>query len=697
MSSRQYKIQKIDIANFRGITEGRAIEVGEKHLFLLGPNGYGKSTVVEAIRWCLFGSLPGQQEIEVRNTFYPAKASEVLINLVAGDKILKVRRNLSPGSQRSRQTITDGDGKEVLLREAFPQIARLGSPTGTQVIFAAQHAAGRQQTEIQDFSKVLYFYLGIEEIPEFLEKLRKIMEERQAEREALADSLDKFAHELREEQALIQGKKEEITENPPWGKGSIPTRAETDRKIETLFNEMARMVEDMPAEGLSCPQKLQKIEEWSDELSSKEQAKLKTNLEELQEKSAEALKCKNDWQETRESIDRLKTKIGEIEDRERSLLGGQTINALKIHLEEAEKEYNEASLRSDLLRLFSVYREKYHPACCPICNATLTTEAYNNASMVADDGYSAFEKLRERVTEITEVQKELNSSQENLLSLERRNEELAKDAEKITGKEDNDLDDVDQLIKELGETIRALHGQLEDTQSEQDRRNRRVNELKAEERFHYYQDQVAAIERVLSKDIEGPRNSLAEYDSFLATLEEVGKLLLDTFNKQIDSTIPTLADRLTGVYAKLTGHPSYDGVAITKQSSELKKMEPGHLELQVTSSRCPDRSFPVNVLNGQAARALQLVPYFVFSDYWHELMELDLLLIDDPSESFDTSHLDNLMNVLHSVSSHTQLVVASHESDRMQPLIEKNFAENERCILEVADFDPFKGPNFEKR
>ncbi|MFQ5493674.1 MAG: hypothetical protein ACE5DX_05965, partial [Candidatus Dojkabacteria bacterium] len=158
-----------------------------------------------------------------------------------------------------------------------------------------------------------------------------------------------------------------------------------------------------------------------------------------------------------------------------------------------------------------------------------------------------------------------------------------------------------------------------------------------------------------------------------------------------------LADRLTGVYAKLTGHPSYDGVAITKHSSEIKKMEPGRLELQVTSTRCPDRSFPVNVLNGQAARALQLVPYFVFSDYWHELMELDLLLVDDPSESFDTSHLDNLMNVLRLVASHTQLVIASHESDRMRPLIEKYFAENERCILEVADFDPFKGPNFEKR
>jgi wobble nucleotide-excising tRNase len=126
-------------------------------------------------------------------------------------------------------------------------------------------------------------------------------------------------------------------------------------------------------------------------------------------------------------------------------------------------------------------------------------------------------------------------------------------------------------------------------------------------------------------------------------------------------------------------------------------VEPRKLELKVTSSRCPGRPFPSNVLNGQAARALQLIPYFVFSDYWHDVMELDLLLVDDPSESFDTSHLDHLMSVLQSVASHTQLVVASHETDRMRPLIDKYFPVEERCIVSVEDFDPLKGPTLEQQ
>ena len=150
------------------------------------------------------------------------------------------------------------------------------------------------------------------------------------------------------------------------------------------------------------------------------------------------------------------------------------------------------------------------------------------------------------------------------------------------------------------------------------------------------------------------------------------------------------------MFRKLTNHPSYDGVVVQKGNPDEEKLEPAKLELRVTSLRRPDETFPTNVLNGQAARALQLVPYFVFSDFWKDIMELDLLLIDDPSESFDTSHIEHLMNVLKGVASHTQLVVASHEEDRVRPLAEQMFAPDERCIIRVTDFDPEKGPSLEQ-
>ena len=164
----------------------------------------------------------------------------------------------------------------------------------------------------------------------------------------------------------------------------------------------------------------------------------------------------------------------------------------------------------------------------------------------------------------------------------------------------------------------------------------------------------------------------------------------------MERSIPGLSENLSSVFRELTNHPSYNGVAVQKGNANEEKLEPARLELRVTSSRRPDETYPTNVLNGQAARALQLVPYFVFSDFWKDIMELDLLLIDDPSQSFDTSHIEHLMNVLKGVGSHTQLVVASHEEARIRPLAEQLFGLDECCIVRVTDFDPEEGPSLEQ-
>lgn len=701
MSSQGYRIQKISVANFRGVTENRTIDISGKHLFLLGPNAFGKSTVVESIRWCLFGSPPGQQEkeIEVRNTFCPSKTSEVTLDLKAQNKTLSVYRCLTPGASKSRQTITDREGKTILLGDAFPQITRLGPPTGTQVIFAAQHAAGRRQADISDFSRVLYFYLAIEEIPNLLEKLRKLTEERRSEQEEMAKSLDSFAQELRNELSVLQAKKNEIVKNPPWGESSLPTRSETDQKIDILFNETVSLTQSNISAGLSSQDKLNKVREWNETLASQTNKNLSVHLDELQARRKSVYNISVEWHSTAERIDAAKANIDELEIREHDLLGDQSLDDLCAHLTRAENEYSEAELRSTILKHAANYLTRHRPSQCPICNGTLSSETLNLhfATITTDASSSQCDDLKKQISDIEQVRKELNDHQQSIVSSQSKIAEIAHNAETVTGKSDVSLKVLDQALSDLDNAIFSAQNQIKDAQAEHDRRNRRTREMEAEERFHYYQEQVIAIETFLEKDTESLRDTLSEYESFLATSDEVVKILLDSFDKQITSAIPPLADELTKVYARLTAHPSYNGVYIEKQPSSAEKMEPGQLELRVTSSRCLGKFFPINVLNGQAARALQLVPYFVFSDYWRDLMELDLLLVDDPSESFDTSHLEHLIEVLRSVSSHTQIVVASHESDKMQPLIEKYFPAEERCIVSVVDFDPLQGPTLEQQ
>jgi hypothetical protein len=146
------------------------------------------------------------------------------------------------------------------------------------------------------------------------------------------------------------------------------------------------------------------------------------------------------------------------------------------------------------------------------------------------------------------------------------------------------------------------------------------------------------------------------------------------------------------VYQRLTQQRSFELVRVYHDPERT-----GHLELKVASKRRPDTEHPVNVLNGQASKALHLVPYFVFSRFQPELLELDLLLIDDPSESFDTSHVALLVEELRIAAEHAQLIVASHEQEKFSPHISARFGENDFVTMTVSDFDPDAGPHIERQ
>ena len=51
-----FRLERILIEGFKGFTKTQEIDLKNRHVFLLSPNAKGKSSIVEAIRWGLFGS-----------------------------------------------------------------------------------------------------------------------------------------------------------------------------------------------------------------------------------------------------------------------------------------------------------------------------------------------------------------------------------------------------------------------------------------------------------------------------------------------------------------------------------------------------------------------------------------------------------------------------------------------------------------
>src|SRR5438270_13840850 len=103
MAATRYRVNTVAVEGFSGFTDAQQIRISQKHAFVFGPNGRGKSSVLEAIRWCLFGQAQ-RPEAEVRNTYYRRGECAVTLDLVATSGSLTLRRKLRPGVGRSDLT-----------------------------------------------------------------------------------------------------------------------------------------------------------------------------------------------------------------------------------------------------------------------------------------------------------------------------------------------------------------------------------------------------------------------------------------------------------------------------------------------------------------------------------------------------------------------------------------------------------------
>src|SRR5258705_13401183 len=86
-------ISALTIRGFRGISQEIPFKLGAVTL-LAGRNGLGKTTVFDAIDWCLFGSSwrLGSDLSSVSNLYYPNLESVVRMEVLVGDQTIHIER-----------------------------------------------------------------------------------------------------------------------------------------------------------------------------------------------------------------------------------------------------------------------------------------------------------------------------------------------------------------------------------------------------------------------------------------------------------------------------------------------------------------------------------------------------------------------------------------------------------------------------
>jgi AAA domain len=499
MALANYRIMSLAVEGFRGFTDPRSISFEGRNIFIFGENGLGKSSIIEAIQWCLFGGT----DIQVRNSVYEKQECRVVLHL-AGDKgKLRIRRELRPGRTESDLRIEDGRGKEVSLREVFPQLAKLRSSERTQVIFAAQHAAGRRsRADITDFGRVLYFYLKLEDVPDLIDRMSDLIEEQRSESEKFAKRIEVIADNYRTQRKRLQQLMEDIRANPPWENGPSPSEIETDHRIQNFVQEIATLSSQPLPTNLSSDDLLQKAEGWLN----------------LQERDAATFRSK--LRERSQQIEQLEALIHQARGTE-----ARVSSAQQRYRDVQERVSGTLATTSRSAIVKEIARRE---------NAQTKTAAVFGITESVAKG-EKLEELREKLRSLDDATTEKQEATAEVAKAQSEFDAAVGALAKSAGQEakNTTLAAMESYAAKLRSDLALSRSETDASEATTKLLLRRVNEYKRERRYHIYRQQVGNLDKKLNSGMQEAHKRLRAQQDYLHQVDELKRIIEKAFKNAL--------------------------------------------------------------------------------------------------------------------------------------------------------------------
>ncbi len=698
MATARFELDGLTVEGFKAFSIRQDVSFAGKHCFLFGANNLGKSSIIEAIRWCLFGSEPGSS---VRNRFHEGSDCRVELRLRDEAGLWRLERRMRPGDQDTsldtNLTIRNPDGERVASKETLlPNLARLGTRAGALVLFSAQQETrSRAYGDLSRFQEVLYAHLGLTEAERFCDQLSALLEEQTEIERKRSEALEEAKRELGERLTRAETDLAAAVRTPPWELSEAPTRSASTTRIQAFVSDLAHELAADPSSAAAPIEALAEAEKWVRDSSS-------TRKEALDHSAAVA----------KEEYDHLSARVAKIRfERQREEAARvradtltKQLRVMSSHeeLAEIEERLETASARLNHAMLATKARNTLVPILgsdvrsCPICGTVC--DGVKLAGKVANDIEHAIpaEARATQQVENLEKAKALKEQRDAALDEERAahqesDREVTQLASELACAADKWEMAAESRSAELQQRSGGLQQQSEGVAGYITRQLSRIAALRSEWTYHHLRDEVQRLRSELQDGLQPARDHLRDLEGLRSTTHDLLEAVREEFDAVVTASLPSVGDQLTEAYRRLTGHPAFDILRIERTEG------PDKLAIRVGSTRAPAPwSRPEDVLNQGAYTALGLVPHLVFSGFHAEQAELNVLMVDDPAQSFDTSHVELLIDELRRASERAQLVLATHEEDRFRPIIERCFPVGSFKIIRVTDFQIDRGPTIEQ-
>ena len=580
-----FSIQGVEIEGFKGFAAPKAIDFKGRHVFLLGQNGNGKSSIVEAVRWGLFGSAYRPNEV-VKNQHYSGDC-RVTIKLMRDGEPWTLRRTLNLGAGSSSEAIlTDQHGNRRLMREIMPQLDSVDAGEGTHIIFAPQSAPLRRQPEDLDpFERTVFNYLGLTHPRALLSNIDEFLEDQTEAEHKLDEELTEARKSIDGQITEVQTRRGHFLSAPPWGDGPPPSIAASEQKARSFIEEATGKPPGDDLVGLSLGALLESAEELLGERRTQSQGSLEKEAAEL----AKWRGCLEDLLGFQNQVSAQESMVKSTRAKLDTVLDGFTSDELQEKLEAAKYQATTESIKGRIVQdaIALIGRDESETVPCPICESHhdrqgLESDLQNTANHSDNELSSIVVALESQLQESEALQNGLNAQEVLLSSLK----ESCGNAMNLIDDEDKrklaETNDIGQLIKNYSKKESEVGAQIDGQVTWFTSKRAQLDRLKEESRFHHIQRRLTTLQanrRELGLVIESYKHLV----SFGESVRAIRRVVESRLNEQLAQDIPRVSDTLSKAFSVLTQHPWYDRLIISE--STLPK-----LQLRVASSQDPIRA-----------------------------------------------------------------------------------------------------------